>query len=90
MLAKARCVHQVPGTDFGAPGAMLAIGCRDLGRGTRRCPEGRMLAKVSCVHHVPDTNFEVSGTIFGAPGDVLAMADANWGEALGGAWRGGC
>jgi hypothetical protein len=52
---------------------MLAIGCRDLGRGTRRCPEGRMLAKVRCVRHVPGTDFEVSGTIFGAPGDVLAI-----------------
>jgi hypothetical protein len=52
---------------------MLAIGCRDLGRGTRRCPEGRMLAKVRCVRHVPGTDFEVSGTIFRAPGDVLAI-----------------
>jgi hypothetical protein len=26
MLAKVSCLRHVPGTDFGAPGAMLAIG----------------------------------------------------------------
>jgi hypothetical protein len=32
MLAKVRCVRHVPGTDFGAPGAMLAIVDSDWGR----------------------------------------------------------
>jgi hypothetical protein len=42
-----------------------------------------MLAKVRCVRHVP-------GTKSGAPGDMLANVDADWGRARGGAWRGGC
>ena len=42
---------------------------------------GRMLAKVSSVRHVP-------GTKFGAPGDMLAIVDADWGRALGSTWRG--
>jgi hypothetical protein len=38
-----------------------------------------MLAKVRCVRHVP-------GTDFGAPGDMLAIVDADWGRARGDAW----
>jgi len=38
-----------------------------------------MLAKVRCVCHV-------HGTDFGAPGDMLAIVDADWGRALGSAW----
>ncbi len=36
-----------------------------------------MLAKVRCVRDVP-------GTGLGAPGAMLAIADATWGQALGG------
>jgi hypothetical protein len=46
-------------------------------------PGGADASKVPCVRHVP-------GTDFGAPGDMLAIVDADWGRARGGAWRGGC
>jgi hypothetical protein len=46
-----------------------------------------MLAKVRCVRHVPGTDF---GTDFGAPGAMLANADADRGQARGGAWGDGC
>jgi hypothetical protein len=46
-----------------------------------------MLAKVRCVCHVPGTDL---GTDFGAPGDMLAIVDSDWGRARGGAWGDGC
>ena len=55
----------MPGTDFGAPGDMLAIVDADWGRALGSA-WGRMLAKVRCVRHVP-------GTDFGAPGVMLTI-----------------
>ena len=54
-----------------------------IGDGHSAMPGGADASKVPCVRHVP-------GTDFGAPGDMLAIVDADWGRARGGAWRGGC
>jgi hypothetical protein len=54
-----------------------------IGDGHAAVPGGADASKVRCVRHVP-------GTDFGAPGAMLANADADRGQARGGAWRGGC
>jgi hypothetical protein len=45
-------------------------------------PRGRMLAKVRSICHVPGTNF---APILEPLGQCWPLADATWGQALGGA-----